>query len=72
MRDTEISEERLQAAYQVVEYLNILLRFFIAMLVFLLVFTMLMFLHYKQALSIWPSLHPYHTILKEESNHFFK
>ncbi|VDL80611.1 unnamed protein product [Nippostrongylus brasiliensis] len=27
-----------------------------------MVFTVLMFLHYNRALSIWPSLHPYHRV----------
>ncbi|KAK5977502.1 hypothetical protein GCK32_002208, partial [Trichostrongylus colubriformis] len=53
-------ESKIRAANESAEAFRIVLRISIALLVFSLVFTLLMFLHYKRAIGIWPSLHPYH------------
>ncbi|XGW11892.1 hypothetical protein V3C99_012954 [Haemonchus contortus] len=60
MGRAEHLQKKIQAANESAEIFRVVLRITIALLIFTMVFTLLMFLHYKRAISIWPSLHPYH------------
>ncbi|KAK6732312.1 hypothetical protein RB195_016599 [Necator americanus] len=66
MPDNQALQRRIRAANESAETFRIILRITVGLLIFTIVFTLLMFLHYKRAIALWPSLHPYHTALEGE------